>query len=373
MISLLPLLLSSVAQLAAGGPLDELLERDASIVVAGRVGAATPAPLLDAGTEFTLDVARVLKPEASAVPDSLAVVAAAWPVDLGLALEPGAEVLATLVRDAESPSGFRLEAHVRAIVPIAIAALPAEIAPDRLAAIVAENVLRGAETVEHPVLRASRIRLAAEALAADQRDLLLPFAASREPWVRRAAIGAALRMGAAPADLDAAAKDFRRFLASPQAEVVLPSGARMSPLHLFLDSYSAIERAAVAQRDPERCAEFLPLYRVIADEADVVDPFRNERTFYRERIGLAGLAIAGTEDDLSRLHAFAESETPATRQRALEAIARILGLGPVPADETEFAARESDIRATAEAAMRERGLAVPERKPKSAAPLERER
>lgn len=372
---LLPAALSAVAQLAAGGPLDELLEREATVVVAGRVASAAPGSLLDAGSELTLDVERVLKPESAEVPSSLALVAAAWPIDLALPLEPGVEVLAALVRDAESPSGYRLDAHVRAIVPIAIAALPAEIPPDRIAAIVAENVLRGAESVAHPVLRAGRIRLAAEALAADQRDLLLPFAASKEPWVRRAAIGAALRMGATPSDLDAAAKDFRRFLATPQGEVVLPTGARMSPLHLFLDSYGEIERAAVVKRDAERCAEFLPLYRAIADENDVVDPFRNERTFYRERIGLAGLAIAGTEADLGRLHAFAESETPATRQRALDAIARILGLPPVPADETEFAAREDEIRATAEKAMRDRGVAVPEKKKEKAAtpPLERPR
>jgi hypothetical protein len=200
------------------------------------------------------------------------------------------------------------------------------------------------------------VRLAAEALEPDQLDLLAAFESAKEPWVRRAAIGAALGMEPTPAALAAARRDFDRFLAAPLPEVALPSGARLSPLHLFLESYADVERAAVVRRDAERCAEYLPLYRALVDHVGVVDPFRNERTFYRERIGLAGLAIAGTEEDLARLYAFTRSETPATRQRALDAIARILGLERVPTDASEFAAREPEIVEATRAALAERGF-----------------
>jgi hypothetical protein len=361
----LPLVLSFIAQLAAGGPLDELIARDSAVVVAGRLASVAPATAPDSGPSFTLEVVRVLKPASGEdMLPTLDLVAAFWPIGLGLPLEAGTEVVAVLSRDATAEAGYSLEPHVRAIVPISIAGLPAEIAPATLGAAIAENVLRGADAsvVMDPVIRAGRIQLAAETLSPDQRHLLAPSLASREAWVRRAAIGASFRVGPTASDLDAAAKDFRRFLAAPQAEVPLPSGARYSPLHLFLESYAEVERAAVVNRDLGRCTLFLPLYRVIVDENDVVDPFGNERTFYRERIGLAGLAIAGTEDDLARLHSFTNSETPATRQRALDAIARILGLDAVPADEREFAAREAEIQESATEALRARGIPVAERK-----------
>ena len=363
------LVLSLTGQLAANGPLDELIARDSSIVVAGRV-TATQIDGPDMGRGFTLDVARVLKAASGVeVPASLDLVAAYWPDELGLPLEPGAEILATLVTDTESSpaGGFRLEPHVRAVVPIVLAALPeGEIERSALVPEIAKNVLAGADAVTHPVLRAARVRLAAETIEPGMRKLLAPCRASRDAWVRRAALGASLRLGPEEGDVDLVAKDFREFLAAPQSEVVLPSGARLSPLHLFLESYGELERAAVVLRDAEKCTRFLPLYRALVDATEVVDPFRNERTFYRERIGLAGLAIAGTEDDLARLQTFTRSETPATRQRALDAIARILGLEPVPADEGEFAAKEPAIQAATIEALKARGIETAA--PKTATP-----
>jgi hypothetical protein len=308
----------ALAGIMETGPVDELVARRGATVVLGKVESVTNPSECSGFREFRLSVTRVLKGDPAKVPASLALHTHVWPLDFDFPLEKGRTGIFVLCR---SGKGFEVFSHERAILP-APQKTTGALLRKALLRIIADSLVRYAEEVDSPWARALLISVASDACGPEHKKTLLGYLGSAHAWVRRAARGALLRLTGAKEHLREAEKDFASFFSSTPdfVEVNARGGQVMktSAFHLFFEMYRDVEHAARGS-GAERGPGYLSLFRTVSDLCP--------DSHHREVVGLGGLGIFGSRDDLARLYGFTGHPDAGVRQKAHLAVSRILNLG----------------------------------------------
>lgn len=307
----------SHAALVAIGPLDELINREDSVVVVAKMKSLSKKQkrYVDRFRKFKIKIIRVVKGNPKNVPRSLSVFTHVWPYDLELPLESGAQAFFVLRKTQEK--GYIIEPHKRAIIPVVTKNLPEKITQENLFAVMVDNLLLSLSSAEFQFTKAQILRLIADICPEEKLNIFVPYLKSKDIWVRRAALGALIKLSPKPRYLEAAKKDFADFLGSAVKYIETPYGGKTPATRLFFDMYQDVKWAA---RYPvlNRCKTYLPLYRIVVDNC--------QEQNVRESIGLRGLTRVGTKEDLLRIYSFHNNKNPYGRQEALMTISKILNL-----------------------------------------------
>jgi hypothetical protein len=280
-----------------------------------------------------------------------------WPEELGVPFEVGATVLAFLRRDDDG--ALEVVNDSRALLP---AGDPGEWRRGGSTRQRVFAALRSAVGQATDDRQAALLLVTLSEIAKPSDSAAFTAHLDAEPWTRRAALSALLRLAPTAERVELANRDVADYLEHPPAE---------SDRWLFVDLYDEVfdDRFAGPEEAPGRARPFLPIFRTIADAPDALG--------FEDAV-VSGLALAGDRTDALRLWAWATREPTGVgaskghfdslRLQALEGLCRIFAIpltGPsVPAFTgqlpPEAAAQERRMREAVRAEMEAAGLLAPE-------------
>lgn len=230
--------------------------------------------------------------------------------------------------------------------------------------ILAEVLLEELHKETSPTRQRKLILQMAPILTEKESEALVPFLETEDIWLKRAALAGLLYVTEEDRYLKMVQDDLENFIQSikPGGTISGIDEAMTDPYALLFTHYFFFNSVDWSNEENEKNAKFLPLFRFIAGGEKVPE-------WVRWRQSIQPIARLGTKADVSTLYDYYRNEQtverqeilkfPSARQEIFMGISRILDLGLLNLEESEFLNREKEQHQIIRSALIERGIVKP--------------
>ena len=342
---LLPM--QAYAILIFAGHFDKLIQK-AEIVIKAQVVPQEETPFEKIA--FKAEIISILKSDGGPIPENLSLESAisVWPKDFGVPFEEKQVVLLVLRR---VKGKLAVVNNLRAILPATILKICHK-SHNTIIRKVFDELHAFLPQAKDEVSQALVLVHLSHLASKTDEKIFLPYAKSKDKWLRRAALASLLRVNPTTERIQAAVADFENHLSKPSND------------RLFWEMYKDVQWVSrcgawgMEKNMTTRAITYLPIYRVLIDKA-----FPHNKKVY---IGIEALKNIGGREDIYRLYKYLNDKKASIRHDVLEGLGRILGMKikrpSIPSYEipenltSDIEVWEKEMRTTIKKALIDEGL-----------------